>query len=669
MTNEFDPLQAQFDAIPVPCYTWRFAGGEWTLERANQAAFAMAGERLRELIGGTVRQIFPDRPDLREDLEHVRASGRTYRREYEHVLAASGVARRLDVHYVPIGPDAVLCHADDVTELRATEARLRAVIATVESGLLTIGPAGQVVDVNPAACAILGIPREQLMTDPAWWEAVRLRYADGSPLTPGDPGTPGVRALREGQPVRDVSLRISRPDGAEVQVSANYTPLNSGTDGAITGMVVSISDVTEALRLQDRVAHQALHDPLTGLPNRLLFQERLEQALARPQRERMSVLLIGLDRFRAVNDTHGHTAGDEVLIEVATRLHQVLDVAQPLARVGGDEFAVLAECEDERDAAELADRLARALDPPLETGLQVSAAIGIAIEEPGHDGVNLVQGADAAMQRVKGRGGNAFEIFDRAMAGRLRDRLRIEDGLRRAIAQDELRLVYQPILAVDTLRTVALEALVRWQHPEQGLLGPGHFLPVAEQNVRLISAIGDWVLHRACLESRLFPDGVRISVNVAARELSEAGFRQRIARTLAHTGTPPSRITLEITETTLMEGGDAAIAGLVELAQLGLNVHLDDFGTGYSSLTRLATLPLNGIKLDRGFVARATDDRDRRIIEAAVSIGRAAGLPVVAEGIETEDQLELVRAAGCAFVQGFLLGRPELPEQVIPTLT
>ena len=169
------------------------------------------------------------------------------------------------------------------------------------------------------------------------------------------------------------------------------------------------------------------------------------------------MLLIGLDRFRAVNDAHGHAAGDDVLVEVATRLHQVLDVAQPLARVGGDEFAVLAECEDERDAAELADRIAQALDPPLEGGVQVSAAIGIAIEEPDHGGANLVQGADAAMQRVKGRGGNAFEIFDRAMAGRLRDRLRVEDGLRRAIAQDELRLVYQPILALDTRRTVAVE--------------------------------------------------------------------------------------------------------------------------------------------------------------------------------------------------------------------
>jgi EAL domain-containing protein (putative c-di-GMP-specific phosphodiesterase class I) len=250
----------------------------------------------------------------------------------------------------------------------------------------------------------------------------------------------------------------------------------------------------------------------------------------------------------------------------------------------------------------------------------------------------------------------------------LRDRLRIEDGLRRAILKDELRLVYQPIVQLEPFRTVALEALVRWQHPEEGLLPPGRFLPIAEQDAGLISAIGRWVLRRACIESRLFPEGMRISVNVAARELGGEGFVQRIADTLESTGTSPERIGLEITETTLMEGGDAAIGGLEQLSQHGLYISLDDFGTGYSSLTRLARLPLNAIKLDRGFVARYTGERDRRIIEAAVSIGRAADLDVVAEGVETEDQLELLRASGCGFVQGYLLGRPALPEQVLQQL-
>ena len=230
-------------------------------------------------------------------------------------------------------------------------------------------------------------------------------------------------------------MLVTRPDGDVVAVSANYQPLRRGADGPIQGLVISIIDLTEARRLHERLVHQALHDPLTGLPNRLLFQERLEQALARPLRRRVAVLLLGLDRFRAVNDTHGHAAGDEVLMQVAARLQQELDVAQPLARFGGDEFAVLAELDDEREAAALAQRLAAALEEPIGD-IFVTAAIGIAVEDRSNGGAtDLVQGADAAMQRVKARGGGAYEVFDRAMGGRLRDRLKIEDGLRRALEQ------------------------------------------------------------------------------------------------------------------------------------------------------------------------------------------------------------------------------------------
>ncbi|MDA0182141.1 EAL domain-containing protein [Solirubrobacter phytolaccae] len=660
-------MQAQFDGIPVPCYVWHCSDGTFTLERANRAAFEMTGERLSAFIGRPVTDVFPDRPEIAGDLERVRTTGEAVQRELGYATGADGVQRRLHVSFVSIGDDRILAHTEDVTALRVSEERLRAVLATVESGLMAIDDTGRVVDVNPAALEILGIPRERLVGDAGWWELISLRDMNGDPLAQ-DETSPGARAMMRGETTRDVQQQITRPDGAMVAISANYSPLRTGANGEVGGVVVSLTDITEARRLQDRLAHLALHDPLTGLPNRLLFQERLQQALQRPQRDRVAVFLLGLDRFRAVNDTHGHEAGDNVLIEVSTRLHQVLDVAEPLARMGGDEFAVLAECADEREAADLAARLSRTFRAPLQTGSQITASIGIAIEEPGHDAADLIQGADAAVERVKARGGNTFEIFDRAMEGRLRDRLRTEDGLRRAILKDELRLVYQPIVQLDPQRTVALEALVRWQHPEEGLLAPGRFLPVAEQDAQLISDIGRWVLRRACIESRLFPEGIRISVNVAARELGEEGFPERIADTLASTGTSPERIGLEITETTLMEGGDAAIGGLEQLSQHGMYISLDDFGTGYSSLTRLARLPLNAIKLDRGFVARYTGERDRRIIEAAVSIGRAADLNVVAEGVETEDQLELLRASGCGFVQGYLLGRPSPPEQVLQQL-
>ncbi|WP_053226795.1 putative bifunctional diguanylate cyclase/phosphodiesterase [Solirubrobacter soli] len=541
-----------------------------------------------------------------------------------------------------------------------SEERLRAVFAMLEAGLLVVDRTGQVVEVNPAACAMLGMEREALVSDPRWWERFQLRYEDGRQMEPGGEETPGYRAMRHGEPARDVQVSITRPAGDVVFVSANYQPLRDG-------LLISMTDLTEGRALHERVIQQALHDPLTGLPNRLLFTERLEQALARPMRRRVAVLLLGLDRFRAVNDAHGHTAGDEVLTHVAERLRARLDASQALARFGGDEFAILSEIEDEREAAALAQRLLRAFESPVND-IFLTAAVGVAVEAEGGD-ADLVQGADNALQRVKGRGGGSYEIFDRAMGGRLRDRMKIEDGLRRAIERDELRLHYQPIVDVEReRRVVAVEALVRWQHPEEGLLAPGRFLPAAEQDGRLISAIGQWVLHQACLEVMHWPPDVRVSVNVAARELGEPAFVDRIIGTIAAAGVQPNRIALEITETTLMEGGEASISGLEALSEYGLQLHLDDFGTGYSSLTRLARLPLSGIKLDRGFVARAEGERGRRIIEAALSIGRAAELGVVAEGVETEEQLALLRGCGCRYVQGYLLGRPAPPEQLAPRL-
>ncbi len=657
---EDDRLPAQYDGIPVPCYTWRRVGAELVLERANHAAVEFSEGAIGNLIGRTASDLYAERPAILADFERCWTERRTVRREMEHTRPVSGARRRLDVSYVFIAPDRVLVHADDVTEVRESEERLRAVIATLESGVVTLDVDGKVRDVNPAALSILGITREMIATDPAWWSRLPLRPEDG-----GD--SPACRALRAGEPARDVRMVIARPDGDEATVSVNYQPLQR--DGTVHGLVISIVDLTERLRLHDRLVHQALHDPLTGLPNRILFQERLEQALSRAQRERVATVLLGLDRFKAVNDAAGHAAGDRALEQVAERLQEALDVDEPLARFGGDEFAVLAELADEREAVALGQRIRDALEAPLE-GLFLSASIGIAVEGEGRrTAAALIQGADAAMHRAKARGGGAYEIFDRDMRGRLRDRLRIEDGLRRALERDELRLHYQPIVRPDSRRVVAVEALVRWQHTEEGLLAPGRFLPVAEQHGRLISLIGDWVLRRACADLPRWPEDLYVSVNVSARELSEPDFAARVERTLDAAGVPPHRIALEITETTLMEGGDASIAGLEDLAALGLALYLDDFGTGYSSLTRLARLPLTGIKLDRGFVARATDERERRIVEAALSMGHAAELAVVAEGVETVEQLTLLHASGCELVQGYLLGRPQALEQVAARLT
>ena len=350
----------------------------------------------------------------------------------------------MDVSYVFVPPDQVMVHADDITEQRATEERLRAVIATLESGLLTVDEQGRVTDANPAACQILGLERERILADREWWRALAPRWRTARRWTRSTARARAARCSRAASRARGPDH--GHPPGRGSRVDHRQLPAAQDRRARWS----AITDVTEARRLQERIAHQALHDPLTGLPNRLLFQERLEQALARPLRSRVAVLLVGLDRFRAVNDTHGHAAGDEVLIEVATRLHQVLDVAQPLARFGGDEFAVLAECEDERAAAGLAERLTRALEPPVN-GVKLTATIGIAIEDRDNTGADLVQDADAALQRIKARGGGAFEVFDRAMEGRLRDRLQdrgraqASDRVRRAAARVPADLGARPL--------------------------------------------------------------------------------------------------------------------------------------------------------------------------------------------------------------------------------
>jgi diguanylate cyclase (GGDEF)-like protein/PAS domain S-box-containing protein len=670
--SEDDRLQAQYDGIPVPCYTWRAVDGEFVLERANRAADERTGGRIQGLLGRTARDLFPDSP-IQEALARCLREQRNVRQEHDHRLASTGEMRRMDTTYVYVPPDAVMAHAEDVTERRAQEerlktgeARLRAVLGALDAGVLTLDGAGRVVDANPAVCDILGLDRERLIKDPEWWLSLSPRLEDGTPINPENGDSPGARALRTGEPERDVTMLLTRPNGDEGAVSLSYMPLMN--DGTLGGLVVSISDLTERRRLRERLVHQALHDPLTALPNRLLFQERLEQALARAQRGRIAVLLLGLDDFKAINDAAGHAAGDALLEQVARRLARDLGPAETLARFGGDEFALLCELDDELEAAARGERLLTALERPFADGRLVTATVGIAVEQDGAPAsADLVQGADAAMHRAKARGGAGYEVFDRAMSGRLRDRLRIQEGLRHALARDELRLHYQPIVELEPRAVIAVEALVRWQHPEEGLLGPGRFLPVAERHGRLISAIGDWVLRRACAEAEHWPPSVRVSVNVSARELGEPGFAERVADTIAAAGVDPHCVALEITETALMEGGDASIRGLERLAGLGLSLYLDDFGTGYSSLTRLARLPLAGIKLDRSFVARATGERDRRIVEAALSIGRAAELTVIAEGVETEEQLELLRSCGCHRVQGYLLGRPAPPEQVALT--
>jgi diguanylate cyclase (GGDEF)-like protein len=444
-------------------------------------------------------------------------------------------------------------------------------------------------------------------------------------------------------------------------------------------------EVSERKEAERELAHQALHDGLTGLPNRSLLFDRLGHALALGRRDGLgvAVLFADLDDFKRINDSLGHEAGDEVLMAVAARLDDALRVADTLARpitetvarFGGDEFVILCEgLASEHDATRIAQRVGAALAQPFVLGseeLFVTASVGVAVNfDSSATAESLIRDADVAMYAAKKRGRAHWELFDDAMRARVIDRLHRENELRQAIQRGELRLAYQPIVAVADQSVVGIEALVRWEHPARGLIPPMEFIPLAEET-GLILPIGRWVLETACRQAakweRTQPEKCPwVSVNLSARQLADAQLPNTIARALDDTGIDPHLLALEITETVLMEETESPVELLDTLRALGVRIFLDDFGTGYSSLSYLKRLPLDVLKLDRSFIAglESDDESDNRIVAAVIEMARALGIDLIAEGVETKTQLAFLRELGCTIAQGYYFARPTSPEEI-----
>jgi diguanylate cyclase (GGDEF)-like protein/PAS domain S-box-containing protein len=445
--------------------------------------------------------------------------------------------------------------------------------------------------------------------------------------------------------------------------------------GAVAHYVGVFSDITKVKESQDKLDHLAHHDALTALPNRLLFHDRLQHALARAAREeqQLAVLFIDLDRFKNVNDTLGHHVGDELLKQVARALSARLRDGDTLARLGGDEFIVLLENVDGEYGARLvADKLVAMFEQPFTVSdyeLFVTCSVGVSMfPRDGLDLNILVRNADVAMYQAKARGRNGYQFYAASMSGEGVERLRLESLLRRAIDKNEISLAYQPQVEIDSGRLIGVEALVRWHNPELGQVSPARFIPLAE-DIGFISQLGKWVLAEACRQMvRWGQAGLEVpkmAVNLSVRQFERGGIAGMVGDVLLDTGLAPQRLQLEVTESVIMNTGDALVY-INDLRRIGVGLAIDDFGTGYSSLAYLKQLPVQTLKIDRSFIKDiSTDANDEAIAIAIIQLGKSLNLSVIAEGVENEEQAAFLLRHGCTRAQGYLYSRPVTAAQVL----
>lgn len=557
----------------------------------------------------------------------------------------------------------IVAVGQDITErkkaeeaLQQQESRYR-LLAHNSSDLVALHrPDGQFEYVSPSCEPLLGMAQHELLGK----DLYQVSHSDDWKRI-----QTALVAAAAGRSTR-TSYRIRRNSGEYVWFETLLKPIRDEA-GELVQLQSASRDISERKAFEEQLTFQALHEPLTGLPNRTLFMDRVNQALARARREESSVVVMfmDLDRFKIVNDSLGHATGDRILAAVARRVRSCIREADTVARLGGDEFGILLEFDvTKREAAAVAERILGQLKPPFHfsgTEVFLSGSIGIATNLPTTETAeDLLRYADVAMYRAKEAGPGTYRVFDPALDSRATRRLEMESALRRALDREELFVVYQPIVSLETGRISGLEALVRWQHPEWGLVGPGDFVPLAEES-GLIVPIGGWVLERACAEVKEWERAtgrtasLSIGINLSSRQFQDPGLEEVVRAALETSDIDPERLQLEVTESEVIQS-----AGKIErLKSLGLRVAIDDFGTGYSSLSYLKSLPVDELKVDRSFVhGMGRHTEDEAIVQTVITLAESLGLGVTAEGIETEDQLDRLRELGCDRGQGFFFARP-----------
>ncbi|WP_437879535.1 putative bifunctional diguanylate cyclase/phosphodiesterase [Pseudomonas sp. LRF_L74] len=568
-------------------------------------------------------------------------------------------------------PQRFLGTSVDITQRRADEESLRqaaAVFDSTQEGVLVTDRELLIVHVNPAFSRITGYSAEEVLgQSPSLFKSGRHDRLFYRRLW---------NALDE-RGTWSGEIWNRRKDAEVFPMWQCIRAIKDGS-GAVSHYVAVFSDISSIKNSQHELDYLAHYDPLTCLPNRLLFSERIEHAVQRASRdkERGAVLLIDLDHFKIVNESLGHNTGDQLLKLIGERLEESLSPAT-LGRLGGDEFGLLDEtCQHAEQASQLAQRVVDSLTKPFEVDgetLFISASIGISLyPDDGNSVEELMRNADSALYRAKSSGRQNFSFYSQDMTTRAQKRIRLEAELRQGIEQEQLRVYYQPIHNLNDRRMIGVEALVRWQHPERGLVPPDQFIPIAE-DTGLITAIDIWVLRQACLQMQVWlARGIElefVAVNVSSRLFGNGDLGVEVKRVLDETGMDPRRLELEVTESAVMENPDRALQLLTSLRALGLRLAIDDFGTGYSSLARLKRLPVDKLKLDQSFVRGLPQDNDdAAIARAVVTLGQSLGLRVLAEGIEEEEQVVFLRQLGCTLGQGYRFGRPQPPEQLMAGL-
>ncbi|MBR0962068.1 putative bifunctional diguanylate cyclase/phosphodiesterase [Bradyrhizobium japonicum] len=548
----------------------------------------------------------------------------------------------------------------DITELKQREASFRLLFDGNPVPMIVCALDDErIIGVNDAAVAHYGYSRAE-------FERLKIRSLQAFDNEP--PWT----ADRFGEEQAGRTWKHVKADGALIDLAIYSRELTYAERPAV---LLALMDITERKRAEARLAFMAQHDGLTGLPNRSLLRQQMDEMLLHTRRnaEKVALLILGLDNFKAVNDTLGHAVGDKLLRGVAKRLRSTLREEDALARLNSDEFAVLQSgLTRPEDAVMLAKRLLAAIaDPYLLDGhsVVIGASIGIAMAPgDGEDSEKLLKSADMALSRAKADARGTFAFFEAALDAKAQSRRKIEVELRDAIQNDVLRPYYQPLIDLQSGRITGFEALVRWPHAERGMVSPADFIPVAE-DTGLINPLGGLMLRRACLDAAAWPDDVRVAVNLSPLQFRSGNLLSMVTDALKHSGLPPRRLELEITETLLLEKSAQVLATLHALRALGVRISMDDFGTGYSSLSYLRSFPFDKIKIDQSFVRDLGANREAQaIIRSIVSLGKGLGVTITAEGVETEAELSCLRAEGCHEGQGFLFSKARPNAEIISLL-